>query len=165
MNTTPWPLSAGAFNASVRAGLLSSKTLAKADFFTGKLYLRSFGRYVCVCFAGGWISASCCTFSSQMQPTPQPLQQIYSIMRCASTRINTASRHTHTPQVFRPSCCVGLLYSFSHIHAHIQLPPTSQVTGEQDAKTSCTGPSATSNCVYVFMGAANKTRLHDKSFI
>lgn len=58
MNAAPWPLSAGAFNASVRAGLLSSKTLAKADFFTGKLDLRSFGRrmcacvYVCVCGPG-----------------------------------------------------------------------------------------------------------------
>lgn len=38
----------GALNASVGAGLLSRKTLAKADFFTGKLHLRSFGRCVCV---------------------------------------------------------------------------------------------------------------------
>lgn len=49
MNAVPWPQSGGAFNASVRAGLLSSNTLAKADFFTGKLYLRSFGMRLCVC--------------------------------------------------------------------------------------------------------------------
>ena len=49
MNAAPWPPSAGAFNASVGAGLLSSNTLAKADFFTGKLDLRSFGTRLCVC--------------------------------------------------------------------------------------------------------------------
>ncbi len=55
MNAAPWPQSAGAFNASVRAGLLRSNTLAKADFFTGKLYLRSFGMRlsVCVCVCAG----------------------------------------------------------------------------------------------------------------
>lgn len=53
MNAVPWPQSGGAFNASVRAGLLSSNTLAKADFFTGKLYLRSFGMRLCVCVLQG----------------------------------------------------------------------------------------------------------------
>ena len=55
MNAAPCPLSAGAFNASVRAGLLSSKTLAKADFFTGNLCLKYFEALcvcVCVCVVG-----------------------------------------------------------------------------------------------------------------
>lgn len=42
MNAAPWPPSAGAFQTSVGAGLLSSSALTKADFLTAAL-LRSFG--------------------------------------------------------------------------------------------------------------------------
>lgn len=52
MNAAPWPQSAGAFGASVGAGLLSGNTLAKADF-TGKLYLRRFVEALCVCVCVG----------------------------------------------------------------------------------------------------------------
>lgn len=42
MNVAPWPPSAGAFQTSAGAGLLSSSALTKADFLTAAL-LRSFG--------------------------------------------------------------------------------------------------------------------------
>lgn len=48
MNAAPWPPSAGAFQTSVGAGLLSSSALAKADFLTAAL-LRSFGRRSSTC--------------------------------------------------------------------------------------------------------------------
>lgn len=127
MNAAPWPPSAGAFNASVRAGLLNSKTLAKADFFTGNLCLRTFRRRLCACGAGDWISTSCCTFSSQMQPTLQPVLQIY-IRSCVST---------HTASVQATTLCPGTARCrASQTHTHAQLPPTWQVIAEQDAKTS-----------------------------
>lgn len=130
MNAAPWPPSAGAFNASVRAGLLSSKTLAKADFFTGNLCLRTFRRRLCACGAGDWISTSCCTFSSQMQPTLQPVLQIY-IRSCVSThtasvqattlcpgtaRCRASQTHTHT--------CTASTHMTSHCRAGCQDLPT-----------------------------------------
>lgn len=79
MNAAPWPASAGAFNASVRAaGLLSSKTLAKADFFYWKPVLEDLSKghcvHVCVCLFQGIESAQA---ASQMQPTSQPALQTY----------------------------------------------------------------------------------------
>jgi len=96
MNAAPWPLSVGAFNASVRAGLLSSKTLAKADFFTGNRASGPLeGGCVCmcvyVCVAGDWILTCCCTFSSKTQPTPQPVPHIYHTQRVAGH--HSVSKH------------------------------------------------------------------------
>lgn len=108
MNTAPWPLSAGAFNASVRAGLLSSKTLAKADFFTGKLYLRSFWKEcVRVCCRRLNLSKLLHIFFPNAAYTSVTAADIQYLEMCKHT--NKHSKHTHTVQVFRPSCCVGLL--------------------------------------------------------
>lgn len=134
MNAAPWPLSAGAFNASVRAGLLSSKTLAKADFFTGNLCLKYFEGRLCVCvcvcvFRGLDLNKLLHIFFSNAA-----YRYIRSwasgVAVCAGRR--SASKHDS-------------LYS-NHVQtrARTQLPPTSQVTEGQDAKTSCVVPSAAS---------------------
>ena len=122
MNAAPWPRSAGAFSASVGAGLLSYNTLAKADFFTGKLYLRSFeGGSVRVCVAGAWISTSCCTFSSQLQPTTQPVQQIYQeLCRHAKAHSKCTRTHTrtHTSSVRAVMSCPCTYTTSTHIASH-----------------------------------------------
>ena len=165
MSAAPWPLSARAFNASVRAGLLSSKTLAKADFFTGKLYLRSFGRsdcvcvcvcvYVCVCC----VALRCWAFGSQHAAAHFLLNCSQYIGNCAGTQKNTRRppphTHTHRKYASMQACKQGSLYSLSraytctHTSTYLQIPPTLQVNEKQYAKTSRDGPSATCNCVCV----------------
>ncbi len=112
MNAAPWPRSAGAFNASVAAGLPSTNTLAKADFFTGKLYLRSFGLRLCVC-------ACMCTCTHAQQAAAQFLHKCsLHLNRCvryiqsrAGTRKNTVSTHLHT---YTRSECAGQHVVSSH---------------------------------------------------
>ena len=135
--------SAGAFSASVGAGLLSCNTLAKADFFTGKLYLRSFeGGSVCVCSC---VCVCVCVLQglgSQQAAAHFLLNCSLRLNRCsryirscAGTQKHTASArtraHTHTSAAAQRACGPSC-----RVLAHTQLPPTSQVTEEQDARTS-----------------------------
>lgn len=77
MNAAPWPPSAGAFQTSVGAGLLSSSALAKADFLTAAL-LRSFGwrsRGRARVYVESWIPTTSCgsaAYTSTSRASPNP---------------------------------------------------------------------------------------------
>lgn len=120
MNTAPWPLSAGAFNASVGAGLPSSKTLAKADFFTGNPCRRTL-KGSCVYYRGLALKLRSIFFSNAAFTLARAADLTGAVQ--AGVSHQSASKHVFS----------------EHTHKYTT---STRITSEgRDAGTSCAVPS------------------------